>query len=342
MVNLYVDADSKQDSYSESSLENLLLEYLFRHSDRSNTYKKFKRLFKQDRLWKDANYEGVPPKTLSWLRDTLLKIHERLGSKKLKEHIEEHFGKKSDFPGALWPTLNMGQFPDDLTISELNSGGMKKVTGKTSQKTRTLIDRRYKLNDVEKNKIKDDIADSNLVSVEFKQKSANIRLAVASRVIKIKKDSIFQKEGVDFKAIEVDGPEEQAEAAPLVRFKANEWADVQKEDASSEAILKDLWKKAASEYLDEDIYNPYINYELEITIEVDMRTIGLNQNQEYEPRVDITYTYTPTHEIKQLGKGEEAMEYNAARWKYLNEIKSRYNLIREKTEKIPEVREEEE
>jgi hypothetical protein len=342
LVNLYVDADSKQDSYSESSLESLLLEYIFRHKDRSNTYKKFKRLFRQERLWKNANYEEIPPKTLSWLRDTLLKIYERLGSKKLKEHIEEYFGEKSDSLETLWAALDMAQFPDNLTILDLNSGGMEKATGKTSQKSQTLMDRRYKLNDVEKNKIRDEILDTSLVSVEFEQKSANIKIAIINRLIKIKKDNIFEKEGLDFKAIEVDGSEEQAETAPLIKFTLNEWADIQKEDTDSESILKDLWKKIVGEYLDEAIYNPYVNYELDIRIEVDMRTIAPNQNKEYEPRVDIIYTYTPTHEIKKLGKAEDDMEYNASRWKYLNDIKSRYNLVQEKAEKIPEVREEEE
>ena len=196
MPNLYVDSPNILNKYSESQLEVLLLEYIFKYEDRKSVFGKIRRLFRQERMWK-KNEQQFPHG--EWLRTTLKKIHANVKTKSFKDHVDANFGKKSNKEHGKWLSLDMKNFDEGFTIGHLsNSGRVDSVVGKTSTESRKLLDKRYQLSKVEKTKMDETIYDNVTVNIEpYKGDTSNVILQIGET--KINKEDIFDENNIGYK-----------------------------------------------------------------------------------------------------------------------------------------------
>ena len=350
MPSLYVDSSNTPNKYSESKLENLLLEYLFKDTDRKAIHSKVeKRLFKQERYWKK-----IPFPHGAWLRDVLLKIISNIKTKNMKEHIIEHFGKKSDNPHKMWLSLDMKNFPDDFTIDNLkNSGQVDNLVGKTSLETRKILDKRFKLSEDDKKEILEEVYDKDNVKVIFQPKmvhqkstgkkgpSKNITEAILIPIIhyEIYKDDIFNDNNIEYNKIGLNVGDKETSTEVVIELDTTDWPiilDFKKNEAATVAKLKEFWNKENIE-LPDDIYNPYVNYQLWVKMIVNIPA-ALDPNNEI--KIKIQLSYQPISEIRIIGQDKEK-RYNAAREAYLGRVKDRFDFIKRTVERMPENNEEE-
>lgn len=343
-----MDSPNKQDKYSESKLEALLLEYIFQYEDRDSLENKVrKHLLRQEEMWKENNLEFPHGE---WFRTTLKKIHSNIKTKNFKDHATENYGKKSDKIYERWSELDMKNFPDDFTINNLNHAGkMDEVVGKTSSDTRKILNKRFQLSEADKKEIRDEVFDTTSIGVIFQPKmvhqkstgkkgpSQNITQAILRLpdTLKINKDQIFEDNNIEYRKVKIDTTAEETSTEAVIELDAADWPIIlnfKKNEAATVAKLKEFWNEE-NILLSDDIYNAYVNYKLNVQMIV---TIPAVLNTKNEIKIEIQIMYDPVEEIRIVGKNEKSYKYNAAREQYLGQVKGRFDWLWEVMEELPE------
>jgi len=345
MPNLFVDSPNMLNKYSESQLEVLLLEFIFKYEDRNSVFNKVRRIFRQERLWKENNQQFPHGR---WLRTTLKKIHSDIKTKSFKDHAIEHFGKKSFKPEGMWLSLDLKNFDEDFTIGNLsNSGKVDAVVGKTSEDSRKMLDKRYQLSKAEKAKIDEKIYDTDNVIVNIEPNTVNVSNAtLQTGKIDIKKENIFDDNNIGYKIVSLNMEPLEASDSKIVEMSITDWTKVvdfsANEKDAHETLKDNLWKKENIK-IPNDIYNPYVNYKLDpiITLKIHKaKSIKPIKGAKYEVEIKTLLIYDPIEELK-VSKKDSIVKYNESRDIYLSTVKAKLDRLFNLTDRLPENTEEE-
>ena len=346
MPNLYVDSSDRLDKYSESKLENLLLEYLFLSTESGRTiiHGKIRRLFRQEEIWVGKTPSIKFPHS-NWLRTTLKKIHANIATKGFREHTIENYGKDSKKAHEEWLSLDMKNFPEDFTIGHLkDSGKVDGIVGKTSIDTKKIFDKRYTLSKEYKNNIEEQIFDTSKVKVIINPKSANIQEATLSLTLDIEKEQIFEDNNIEYRVEDLDMEEDVVEAIIREEVSKPAWIDITSkmttDPTDAEKKLIDLFWKKENIRIPDEIWNPYVNYKLLVAIIIPVPIAFKPQKSPPSVRIKRQSVYDAEKEIRPTKKDTEG-KYNPPRENYLGFVKDRFDWLGDMADAMTENTEEE-